>query len=261
MKKLSAALLLISLVALPGIAKASFFDSGAWYMNASQWEQVGVLDAENRSRFEDGFDNLNWLANAPAEGNPASRTLASKWAFDLNQDFSFTVQYQYSHVGTFAGDEGGIELGLINPIVGETSRKRIKASNYYVMNQETLQPVNVNLYERTLLEPIARNNPNGTFFADYNAAADVLRLATVDALTGPVEETFLNVKSNLGASDLRVYFAGSSNLSTLGPNEAYFRGFTVNGGTMTPEPVSSALFLSGGLVFASRRLFRRNKKA
>ena len=167
MRKLVLAVLLMSIVGLPGIAKASFFDSGAWYMSSSQWEEVGVSDAENRSSFFDGFDNLNWLVNAPAGANPASRTLASKWSFDLNQDFSFAVQYQYSHVGTSAGDEGGIELGLINPSVGETSRKRIKASNYYVMNQETLQPENVNVYEQTLVAPIARNNLNGTFFADY----------------------------------------------------------------------------------------------
>jgi hypothetical protein len=270
MRKLGVILLLMGILAVPAVAKASFFDDGRWYMESSQWEEVVLSDAENRGSFVDANESLNWLVNPAIGVNSSARVLASNWSFGLDEDFSFGVSFHYSHTGIFEGDEGGIEMGLFNMASGETvpsTSVSVKASNIARMTGGV--PLVANIYEVSGKLPgtpeynsgwLPRGSLEGMFSASYDAANDILNLS-IDDITGKREFAVEQLRETASIDELQVYFSGVSNLASLNPGEAYLENFNVESGSMTPEPISSALFVFGGVAFASRRLLKRNKKA
>ena len=117
-RKFVIALMVIGCLAMPGIARAAFFDGGPWYMDFDDW-WVEVIDEEGDAvgqtdLYDGGGDNrLHWTTGVGwTDHSIGDRSFASKWTFPLNQDFEFSVDYYYDHEGSSDNDEAGIELSL-----------------------------------------------------------------------------------------------------------------------------------------------------
>jgi len=92
------ALAAINFLLFPAAARAGFFNDGRWYMDSSMWQEWTVWDTENRTALVDSDNRLNITTSGGypsgwADGYEASRYYGSKWTFDLNHDFEFTLSF------------------------------------------------------------------------------------------------------------------------------------------------------------------------
>jgi len=265
-KRIVVGLVLLSFLMIPGIARADFFDSSEdWYMDSSWWAQVedekpsGVTLA-----LVDLNDRLEWNVSGTWPGNPdeeAFSVYGSGWQFDLEHDFDFTVDYRYDHEGA---TEAGVITGLyyfpggsFDPYTAE-----IGAENWWD------GAANSNIYCAESDFPTsetesdwARSYNDGRFSASYISATDILTLEAFDwngaAFVSTGSAAYAGIKVTDGVPYLGAIVGGWSEGANLASGNAYLKDFKVNGGTMTPEPVSSVLFLVGGASLVAARLRKR----
>jgi len=275
-KKIVIALVIIGFLSVPGIARAAFFDGGPWYMDSSWW--VDYSDGNPPSGTAElvdtpSNDRLDWLTSGWTSGEDVFRAKVSKWAFVLNKDFEFAVGFHYDHTGAYNTDEGGIEMGLYyfdDPSSSEPSHTfSIAADNWVSDWGSGLSNKNVFWSSMELPNQEAdswweRTKVDGLLWAQYDASEDELRFAALENtgsgydVVGGAE--YDNLKSELGISQLGVYLGGWSEGAGLASGKAYLEDFNVNKGTITPEPVSSILFLVGAAPLAYFR-YRKKKSA
>jgi len=145
-------LAILSFLIIPGIANATFFDDGRWYVDFSQWEDysVGVPPFGGTATLVDtpGNDRLDWITSGWTNGQDVFRAKGSKWTFDLNNDFEFTVGVHYNHGGTYETDEGDIGVGIFRflPTVASSGKNSqtpfsLKLSSHNVVHDNEDIPV------------------------------------------------------------------------------------------------------------------------
>ena len=266
-KKFVIGLALIGFLSISGAAGAAFFDDD-WYMQPSWW-QLYDMDSEGRTGLVDQNDRLEWITtsatypNGWTDGYDAFRCYGSKWAFELSNDFEFTVEFHYDHTGTYDTDEGGIEMGL----VWFSHTFSIAAENW-VSDWGSGSLSNKDIFYSSVQSPEMeteswwrRADSDGMLYARYDAGEDRLQFQALEGsypdweVVGGID--YEGLKSSLGLSQLRVYFGGWSEGAGLDSGDAYLRNFNVVNGAMIPEPASSILLIIGGAFLAAARLRRK----
>lgn len=243
---------------VPALARADFFNDGNWYMNSSLWEESSIGNVSG-TEFVDQHNRLEWNT-APGwnDGHEIMRFYGSKWALDLNHDFEINAEFHYGYTATQGNDNdyGTVLMGLFSKGPPEPSNGfAIGASsdvNYLhdpVKKFWTSEMVNGEQIEGDSWERLI---DSGVFYARYNSTTDTLQLEAQSGITN-----FTGLKSELGLTQLGVIFAGDSNGASLSSGDAYLSNFNLVKGTVTPEPVSCALFLLGGGALLAVRRFRR----
>lgn len=258
-------LVVLGFLFMPVTAYAGFFDDGRWYMDSSHWDEVVVGDV-SRTNLSDSGDRLNWETSGWTDGQCTARAKIADWAFDLRSDFDFSVNFRYSHTDTYFDDEGGIGVDLH----GDYNPSGICVSGIYAENWST--STMKNLFRVDVDAGGAggqgtwwqRLKDNGMFSAHYDAAQDKLSFCGYEwegsqmVLSNGM--SYYGLRETVGVSALGLVFSGWSQGAGLIAGDAYLENFQVNSGvmTVTPEPVSSVLFLfgAGGLFI---RRFRRKR--
>ncbi len=264
-KRIFVNLLAVIFLGIPSIAKANFFDDGRWYMDSSQWN---VFDADplNRTSLVDQNNRLEWIT-APGWTDTYEPIMGygSKWAFDLKDDFEFSVGFNYEYIAThYPHDYGTVLTGLFygNPNPQQT--------NSYTFATGASSDVDYNnnskkQYWADIVVPgsmpvesnWSRMNDSGTLNAHYDSLNDELQFSAEGGVA-----TYAGLKSNLGLTQLNVFFAAGTDGAPLVSGDAYLNNFKLVKGTITPEPVSCALFLlGGGAMLIGRRLKKKTKES
>lgn len=274
-KRIAAGLMVVCFLIMPGIAKANFFDhsEGKWYMHPSQWEEFSSGFHVSETELVDQNNRLEWNTGSGwDDGSRAYRRRSSKWTFDLNDDFTFDVDFLYNYTGIREFDDGGIGIGLFNATESSYAFS-IAAENWWgnwngkYENGNTFKS-SINLPEDERVRSWwLRDTPTGKFRAHYNSSNDELKFTPMEELNPnqhiPVGEITYEGIKNLGINHLGVYLEGWSDgaglVSGVATGEAYLENFQVTKGTITPEPVSSVLFLVGGASLVALRRRKQRK--
>lgn len=251
MKKAIVLTAIMMMLIAPGMANASFFsDTGDWWMAEDQWSYgheggVSILDAN---------DHLEVTASGVGQA-----MYFSNWTLSFNEDFSFSVNFHFNPAA-LAGT-GGIFMGG-GPSEPDGQHGAFISAGEVSGDEQYMWKWNLGGDpEDAGTEFADRAYLNGILSANYNATSKEFTLSSDESGV-----TKLLDMSSLGAdSTMSVYLAGGSEGALFTGSEAYFSNFQLTTGTpvpkVAPEPVSSALFLLGGAVFAARQYRKRGKKS
>ena len=252
----------ICILMTPASAFAGFFDDGRWYMASDQWTTVSD-DPEDRGSLTEQGDNLVWnTANSWTDDYYATKVYASKWNFNLENDFQMYVGYHYDHTGVKSNDNAGVMMGLYSWGEGSEIPEYtfgVIAGNNVFKNFRTglLASKTIGASEITVGSDYSRSwwtrqGTDGYLYMQYNAEDDRLQLATVDSMGDFMDgaSEYTGLRETLGLDDLGVYLGGTSQGAQLLKQDAYLKGFGMN---TAPEPVSSTLFLLGGAALVARK--------
>lgn len=264
--KILGLLMVLNLLIAAKPCRADFFDGGPWYMAKNQWELFDAWDPEGRGQLTDANDRLNWITETGWTDNyDAFRAYGSRWAFDLSDDFEFTIGFHYDHTGNHDTDEGELQMGLVwfndsypthafsiaaSNVVERWDGKNLSNKNVFFASMETPETKTDSWWRR--------NANDGMLYARYESSNDRLQFQTLEDNEATGGAQYSGLKQELGLNQLRVYLAGWSEGAGLVNGDAYFYNFEVHKGTIVPEPVSSILFVIGGAVFTFRRKRRKS---
>jgi hypothetical protein len=251
------------LVSVPQLANAAFFDSSSSFLDATQWEQYSSWDTNNEITITDN-DPLNRLEFSSSRttfyGHNAVRPIASKWALDLGSDFDITINYHHSAINP-VGVEGNSELqfnfadGAWDVASGQNPNYifSVGAISSLTEGQDLAGRGMIMTPDGALATYWARAVVDGQFRAFYDASEDLLSLLDVSSGSGILVE---NLKSDYKLNSLKLALSAGSDGYPYDGDYAYFQNLQVKGAVVTPEPVSSVLFLVGGgaMAFARRRM-------
>jgi hypothetical protein len=293
MKKLAVIILLMGILVLPAVAHASFFDDSGekWWMNQNQWDML-FQDPEGRTNLQDTSNRLELTTTSGwSTGEEINRGYVSKWAFDTSHDFEFQVNFHYSHIGQRINDEGTINMGLWgsdnsiqDPMQGanwqqtfidnftsgsldshmqtvwmsaRNSFSEEYLNHYGFLEERTFRGINSETFW-------GRNNLEGLLRMNYNAEQDLLKVWAYEKFGPGDADLYYSSHSNYTGfkeenfDTFRVFLGGNSEGAALASGEAYLYNFQVKSGTMvTPEPISSALFLFGGGALVGFKRLRK----
>jgi hypothetical protein len=276
MKKLEVIVLLMGILVLPAVAHASFFDDSGekWWMNQDQWVQYPGYDPQGRIVVEEVMDNLQFRNSAAyasgwTDGAEPQGVAASKWQLSLEENFAFSVNYHYSYEGgSHRDDEGDVTVDLGYFPSGAVTPKFVTWEAANEVNNLNLNNTNVlrgsaDFNSNGDVEmKVARNSFDGTISAAYDASTGELDFVAEDGIPGTTEWHLpvRDIKSVVGGETDSLFIAltGGSDGAALAPGHAYFSNFNLQSGKIvTPEPISSALFLLGAGALAGARRLRK----
>ncbi|MCX7927462.1 MAG: hypothetical protein N2606_04925 [Candidatus Omnitrophica bacterium] len=237
-------------------AYARFFDdeSGTkWWMNPNQWQYLSSSEeVQTVENFDD--DRLDVLSKPSTKRGFA--VFGSKWMLDLNNDFDLSIQYHYGHKGMQSDDEGYVVMGLYrftddadNPLSAQIAAGNIMFSFF------PTTPINFDIISADSSLPQTRSalwrrfSSDGILSMHYDSISNNLVMYSIEG-----DEQFpMGIFTVENLRDVSNYFGvflgGSANKgASLEMGDAYLKNFNMRG-TITPEPVSSALFLVGAGAF------------
>lgn len=258
-----------------GTAYAGFFDDGRDYMDSGEWSEYTQFDPTDLITITDTLNRLEFTSPGFSSDDGPFRAYTSKWYVSLEDDFNMQVDYHFSHVGTSQDDSAGIEFGVydfVAPLAGNAEPPR----HFTFGAENDVWNYNGQDYDRPLYFAGAETDlsndgldvetssrrlaTDGVFNITYDKAQDHLWMAAFeyDALIGanmPASVFEYNNLSELGIDKMGVVLAGWTDGAELTSGEAYFSNLQVYTGTpvVTPEPISSVLFLVGGAGLIARR--------
>ena len=266
---------LITLLATP--AYAGFFDDGRDYMASDQWQEITAFDPNDRMSIIDFGTRLEYRASS-VSGEEPFRAYASKWYFNLDQDFTTRVRYFYAHAGTEENDTGGLDLIAYNfDSFNSTIQSGLPPQHFSVSAENAMWDINGTLYNKYRYYAGAntdsstpdaeveaswrRGTSQGFLEIQYDQSEDELWMAAseYDSMSNvylPVGSFEYDNISDLGIEKMGIVLGGRSDGAVLSSSEAYFSDFSVETGdpVVTPEPLSSILFLIGGAGFVTKKI-------
>jgi len=249
MKRAIFVVLLAGLLILPAVARADFFD-GEWYMGSSWWTKN--TEGQGIDIEEYGY-KLAVTGQAGTDGGYAE--YRSNWGLKMDQDIAFSADFYYNPSAT----DTRLRIGLVP--TGSTGLNGVNIGRGCSADGST--PIFYWEYDfgdpGTYNEIPEINKINeGTFSLNYNSLSHML---TMSVLGTDMSEGY-DLSSVIGDDKLMsVYLGGSSfdSGTSIDENQMFFSNFKfTSGAPITPEPVSSALFLLGGGALVLRR-YRRKK--
>lgn len=269
-KSIIVGLVLLSFIMIPGIAGADFFNGGPWYMESDWWGLYEDDDPEGRTGLAEVGDNLEFTVDDEwTDRYGAIRSYSSEWAFKLDDDFEFSVDFHYDHIGTSKNDEAGVMIGLRYFAEGETDPYTIGigADNWWSSEggHQRGYFLDTNIYGSEINSWWKRSENDGRFYVSYDVKDDRLTVTAFDWDSSEESYSFAGanryagLKNDVGLEHLGVFLGGWSDGADLDSGEAYLTNFQVTKGTMIPEPASTVLFLVGGISLAAARLRKRRK--
>jgi hypothetical protein len=186
---------------------------------------------------------LNFASNDSGLAYGGRKKYDSVWTVDFNNDFKFSVQY---NTLSSADQNGSIEIGLHDAV---TNKFELWSGAY---NDGTTNVFDARIDEITNPVNVLRSN-SGVIGISYTKANDKLEFIGGDGTNNAVYANIDNFTSTYGSfegfQNLHVYLEGDSDKAIFNAN---FDNFNFQS-TVTPEPVSSALFILGGAVLALKR--------
>jgi hypothetical protein len=253
--------MLLALV-VPSVATAEpfFNDEGGTkpWMSADAW---GKEDYNGGTINEIG-DQLQVTSNG---NDDTGGVYYSKWAFNMDSDFSFSVNYYYDHVNAGNLAEVGALMIGVGPTDSDDRDDGIKmmagnanGGKAYAWDWR-MPPMPGQPAEGPEFSTVPRISDSGTFTVSYDAALQKATFASTGGASKIFDLSFIEPDSFVG-----VAIGGGGEWATFNGSNAYFTNFSVTSGTpvappVAPEPISSALFLLGGGVLAARRLKKNTK--
>lgn len=265
---------------MPGVARSEFFSGNPWYMHSDCWVNVGGGDPIGvTSELVDtpGNDRLEWIVTSTGwtgagDDDDVFRAKASLWQFDLSTDFEFSVDFHYDHEGTYATDAAGVMMGLyyFEGEEDEPYTAEVGAENWVSDWHGTgLENKNVGWWGLDLSDSSEvdgwwrRDSNDGVLRISYNSSEDRLQLDALDRVDEVLEQigstNHFGLSDDLGVNYVGVFLGGWSEGAALASGDAYLENFQASG-TITPEPVSSVLYVIGGASLAFFRYRRKSRR-
>lgn len=230
-------------------------------MNTGLWQFADGGDETNTTLVEQG-QCLEWMAADPgtwSDENEYMEGYASNWAFDPNSNAFARIDFSLDNTVM----NGGLDLGVyyFTGIPGEGE------PDYWasIGVENDSDDGKLFFWEETKTEgdyiedSWTRNSNSGTLCIDYipNENGGKLTLYSDESGVDSAKIKVLDVPDTVGYLGIKIDgWAGDG--AAISSRGAYFDNFQAEG-TMTPEPVSSVLFLIGGASLAAARLRRKKK--
>ncbi len=250
--------LFLTLIVSP--ARADFFDSSDWWMSPSQWVDNSAFDPADHISVNDVNDRLEFSADFSLNQSEGWEMMVSKWNLSLDEDFDLAVSY-YHDVNTaengmlYSDLEFNLVDGRMDPLttaepqyifaLGARSRVNGISSLAGLSTIETPGNEENNFWARAV--------EGGIITAKYDSVSDVLEMKMFE--NGSSEGMGITVpglKSVYELDSLKVVLGAGSEDVPFGGEHAYFKDLKIDSAKITPEPVSSLLFLLGGAAMAVR---------
>ncbi len=228
MKQLILGLIGLAILAAPNTAKAAAysdnFDDGI--LNTNLWEVGNNNDPLDITSLVEQNGRLEWIVkdnDIPYTYN-AMNLLFSRWSLALTNDFEFSF-VMYAH--QIPEQPGGLHFGLVDTTLGHSP-----VWQGYLSDSQ----------EKEVIEHFS-----------YNAQEDKITILN----SGDIHPTQFDGLKAGGINSLGVFLGGWTHGNPVNSGQAYFDNFQIVKGTITPEPISCALFLLGGGALFTQRRFRK----
>ena len=210
------------------------FPSGS-YSAVTQISDPGLTDYDIAGRVRNG---LNGWELAAIYEDPyvmgANKDFSSSWLYgtDLNFNFSYIVSTGTLSMGVDYDNSGTI---------ASSEMASYAFSTYAGKGFQYLDMMLVGTSSLPLSDANVKNlNINGTSFGSYNSGG-----------------VWTNTYFNLGATPTDILITGQVDMTASGGSQERPKMEFKVGAPVVPEPISSTLFVVGGVIFAARRFYRR----
>jgi len=227
----------------------------AWWTMKTVYEAYPSGGAWNKGPFDFKEQNgvLNFASNDTALEYDGRKKYNSTWVVDFSSDFQFSAQYNTPSPASPNPKNGSIEIGLHN---GVDEHFELWSGAY---NDGTKNVFSAEIDLKEFVPKQVARPDSGVIGIRYSKADDKLEFiggASAADTYAYIDDFTKKYGAYDGFQNLRVYLEGDSVFSAY---NATFDNFNFQG-KVTPEPVSSALFLLGGSALALKR-FRKKKMA
>jgi hypothetical protein len=257
--------LVISLFCLVFISPtyAGFFDDGRDYMASGEWMEWNNFEVEGLTELYDKDSRLNFTALGWITEESSTSIYASKWRFNLDESFQIQVSAHYDHDAVEETDFGSVGFAVYGyNQEGNLLHFDVGSSNGYNYDSVSEQYVASDLYwagygnasEGTdkLDEYWVRTTTDADLFITYNAIGN----GTLVLSAGGQDIVIDDIRTEFDLDEFGVVFEGWSEGAGLAEGDAYLYSFNINqvNPVVTPEPVSSLLFVLGGAGLIARKM-------